>query len=263
MYSYHSTFFTVSQAPSPCFLPNVFGMACRSFLFFSLPHNGKSTFLCCGGGSKPPPYGQSIVGDNISPFSGIHMGMEILFTLLLLVGIVFSLVRQGGEATMASLLSGGTEALELCMKMWGGYMFWMGILEVVRRCGLMDTLSRLLRPLLRPLFPHAGEALPAITMNLSANLLGMGSAATPFGLEAMASMEKHNPRPGHATHEMCALLILNAGCLELLPTGQMTLRQACSSVHPGSIWIPTLLSSACAMAVGIFLCLLLGRREEP
>lgn len=190
------------------------------------------------------------------------MGMEILFTLLLLVGIVFSLFHQGGEATMTSLLSGGTEALELCIKMWGGYMFWMGILEVVRRCGLMEGLSRLLRPLLRPLFPHAGEALPAITMNLTANILGMGSAATPFGLEAMAILDRHNPHPGRATHGMCALLILNAGCLELLPTGQMTLRQACGSAHPGSIWLPTLLSSACTMGMGILLCRALNRGRE-
>lgn len=189
--------------------------------------------------------------------------MDILFTLLLCMGIGFSLFSQGGEATMSSLLSGGTEALELCLKMWGGYMFWMGILEIIRRCGLMENLSRLLSPLVRWVFPHAGEAAPAITMNLTANMLGMGSAATPFGLEAMALLEKHNPRPGRATDEMCALLILNAACLELVPTGQISLRQACGSVRPGSIWLPTLLSSACAMGAGVLLCRLLAGRERP
>lgn len=193
----------------------------------------------------------------------IHFPMDLLFTLLLCGGIGFSLFSQGGEATMASLLSGGTEALELCLKMWGGYMFWMGILEVARRCGLMESLSRLLSPLVRWVFPQAGEAAPAITMNLTANILGMGSAATPFGLEAMALLEQHNPHPGKATNEMCALLILNAACLELVPTGQISLRQACGSVHPGSIWLPTLLSSACAMAVGVALCRLLSRRNSP
>lgn len=188
--------------------------------------------------------------------------MDIFFVLLLGVGIVFSLIRGGGEAAMEALLSGGTEALELCLKLWGGYMFWMGVLEVVRRAGLMEGLSRLVSPLIRPLFPRAGEALPAITMNLTANMLGMGGAATPYGLEAMTLLEKHNPYPGRATHEMCALLILNAACLELIPTGQISLRQAWGSVHPGSIWLPTLLSSVCAMAVGALLCRLLGRREQ-
>ena len=77
----------------------------------------------------------------------------------------------------------------------------------------------------------------------------------------MKLMEQENPVPGTATHEMCALLILNAACLELLPTGQLAMRQAYGSLHPASVWLPTLLSSACATGAAILLCLLLGRKK--
>ena len=189
------------------------------------------------------------------------MGMDILFVGLLLAGNLWTLLTQGGEAAMAALLQGGSEAVTLCLKMWGGYMFWLGLMEVGSRAGLMEGLSRLLAPVIKKLFPRAGKAAPAITMNLAANILGMGNTATPFGLEAMELMEQENPVPGTATHEMCALLILNAACLELLPTGQLAMRQAYGSLHPASVWLPTLLSSACATGAAILLCLLLGRKK--
>lgn len=189
--------------------------------------------------------------------------MDILFPLLLCGGILFSLLRGGGEAVMASLLSGGTEALNLCIRMWGGYMFWMGILEILRRGGLMEGLSRLLSPAVRTLFPSAGEAVPAITLHLAANMLGMGSAAAPFGLEAMEKLEACNPHPGRATREMCTLLMLNAACPELLPTAPMAMRQAWGSLHPESIWLPALLASLCAFSAAVVICLYTNKKVSP
>ena len=101
------------------------------------------------------------------------MGMDILFVGLLLAGILWTLLTQGGEAAMAALLQGGSEAVTLCLKMWGGYMFWLGLMEVGSRAGLMEGLSRHLAPVIRKLFPRAGKAAPAITMNLAANIFNI------------------------------------------------------------------------------------------
>ena len=188
--------------------------------------------------------------------------MNAVFVLMLLAGIAVETVTKGGDAALSSLLNGATEAVTLCISLSGGYLFWMGVLGIVEKSGLMTKISRLLSPVIAFLFPGAGRAAGAIAMNLSANMLGMGNAATPFGIEAMKLLEEDNPQKGTATHDMCALLIINASCLELLPAGQIALRQACGSLSPASIVIPTFLSSAAATAAAVVLCLLL-RREKP
>ncbi len=177
--------------------------------------------------------------------------------MMLAVGIVVMIITKGGDAALNALLSGAGEAVTLCLSMCGAYIFWMGFMGVVKKSGLMDGLSKLLSPAMRFLFPNAGEAAAAISMNISANMLGMGNAATPYGIEAMRLMQKNNPKPNVATYEMCVFLCINASCLELLPSGLIALRQACGSTAPASIVLPTFLSSACATIVAVLCCKLL------
>ena len=129
----------------------------------------------------------------------------------------------------------------------------MGLLNVAERAGLVRALSRLLSPVLRLLFPNAGGAKEAISLNLAANMLGMGNAATPYGLSAMRLLNDANPRPGVATNEMCVLLAVNASCLEVFPATLV------GSADPMAVVLPTLLSSLAATAVAVILCLLLTR----
>ena len=189
-----------------------------------------------------------------SPFlqtRGIGWGMSVLFSVLLVLGLMYGLCTLGGEETVSALLGGGQRAVELCLQMGGGYLFWMGLLEVMEQSGAARGLSRLLSPLVRFCCPHSPRAWEPLALNLSANVLGLSGAATPFALEAMARMNEGNPTPGTATEDMCALVILNAGCLRLLPTGQMALRQAMGSAHPGAVLLPimggTLVSFLCAL----------------
>lgn len=186
--------------------------------------------------------------------------MNLLFSLLLLSGVAVQTVTQGGDAALSSLLSGAEESVQLLLGLAGAYLFWMGLMGVVRRAGLMDALSRALRPAIRFLFPRAGDAAAPISLNLAANMLGMGNAATPFGLEAMRLLQQENARRDTATDEMCTLLCINASCLELLPTTMIALRQAAGSVAPAAIVLPTLLSSACATAAAVVLVRLLTKR---
>lgn len=182
-----------------------------------------------------------------------------MFACMLLIGIVVETVKNGGDAALASLLAGANEAVTLCVSLLGAYMFWMGLMGVMQRCGLMESLSRRLRPVIRFLFPDADRAAAPISLNLAANMLGMGNAATPFGLEAMKLLNENNPRPTVATNAMCTLLAVNASCLELLPTTLIALRQTYGSAAPASVVLPTLLSSACATIAAVILCKVLSK----
>ncbi|MDO4543381.1 MAG: nucleoside recognition domain-containing protein [Clostridia bacterium] len=185
--------------------------------------------------------------------------MNIVFVVMLLIGIIVETVRNGGDAALASLLEGGNEAVTLCITLLGAYMFWMGLMGVMQKSGLMEALSKRLRRAIGFLFPNAGEAAGAISMNLAANMLGMGNAATPFGLTAMRLLDEKNPKKGIATNEMCTLLAVNASCLELLPTTLIALRQAYGSASPAAVVLPTLLSSALATVVAVILCKVLSK----
>ncbi len=182
--------------------------------------------------------------------------MNIVFSILLCGSIVYCLVSGGGEAVLASLLAGADDAVSACIKLCGAYLVWMGLLNVMREAELVDALSRLLRPVLKLLFRDCEAAHEAVSLNLSANMLGMGNAATPYGIEAMRRMQQSNPRPAIATNGMCVLIAINASCLELFPASLVALRQSCGSLRPTAVVLPTILSSLAATAVAVVLCLL-------
>ena len=185
--------------------------------------------------------------------------MNVVILLLLLVGIAASLLQGGGDAVLSALQSGAESAAENLFRISGAYLLWLGLLNVAEKAGLMRGLSRLLSPALGLLFPNAGSAKDAISMNLAANMLGMGNAATPYGLKAMRLLNDTNPRPGVATNEMCVLLAVNASCLELFPATLVGMRTSFGSQDPMAVVLPTLLSSLCATAVAVVLCLVLIR----
>lgn len=180
--------------------------------------------------------------------------MSIVFVGLLLIGVCVQTFTQGGDAVLASLTAGATDAVTLCITLLGAYLFWMGLMGIIREAGLMDSLSSSLRPCIRFLFPNAGDADGPIAMNLAANMLGMGNAATPYGLEAMQKLQSRNPQPEIATNEMCVLLAVNASCLELFPATLIALRQSYQSTAPASVVLPTLLSSLLATVAAVVLC---------
>lgn len=178
--------------------------------------------------------------------------MNVVLLLLLGSGIVAALVA--GSDALALLQSGAAAAVDTVLRMSGVYLLWMGLLNIAERAGVMRALSRALRPALKRLFPDAGRAEEAISMNLAANMLGMGNAATPYGLKAMRLLNESNPRPGVATDAMCVLLCINASCLELYPASLVGLRQSFGSETPYAVVVPTLLSSLLSTVSAVVLC---------
>ena len=188
-------------------------------------------------------------------------GLSVLFALMFAAGTVALLIERGGDATLAAMLSGAGEAVTLCLELAGAYLLFCGLIGVVKRAGGMEALGRRLSGPVRWLFPGAGGAAAAIALTLSANVLGLGNAATPFGLAAMRELEKVNPHPGRATDDMCAFIAINASALQLLPTGVIALRASAGSAAPADIVVPTILATLASTAAAVLLCkLVTGKR---
>lgn len=187
-----------------------------------------------------------------------------------LVGmLIFSVVSAafGGnmEALSAAALSGCGEAVTLVISLTGMLCLWCGLMKIAQQCRLTEAVARLFRPLTRLLFPElppGSPALQAICMNLSANLLGLGNAATPLGLAAMRELQKLNRQKDTASNAMVTFVVLNTASLQLIPTTCAVLRQQAGSAAPMEILPAVWISSVASAAVALTLAHLLrgGRR---
>ena len=158
--------------------------------------------------------------------------MNYIWGFLILCGFGAFALSGDPAASVDAMLSGVSEALELCLALCPSFMLWLGLMNVAREAGLMEKLSRAARPLLKRLMPDSSEAMAPITLNLAANFLGLGSAATPFGIEAMAELQKANRLGNAASDDMCMFIALNSSAVELLPTSVLALRAAAGSTDP-------------------------------
>ena len=158
--------------------------------------------------------------------------MNYIWGFLILCGFGAFALSGDPAASVDAMLCGVSEALELCLALCPSFMLWLGLMNVAREAGLMEKLSRAARPLLKRLMPDSSEAMAPITLNLAANFLGLGSAATPFGIEAMAELQKANRLGNAASDDMCMFIALNSSAVELLPTSVLALRAAAGSTDP-------------------------------
>lgn len=190
----------------------------------------------------------------------IQEKMNILFVILWCLSLVSAVWQHNGAPLGEALLNGGREAISLAVTLAGAMMLWSGIMEIGRRAGLCRWLGRLLRPITRWLFPDVQdeEALEAIHMNISSNLLGLGNAATPYGLTAMQRMAKTAPG-GQASHSMITFAVLNSASLQLIPTTVASLRSAAGAAQPFDILLCVWISSFASVVVGLLACRLCGR----
>ena len=163
------------------------------------------------------------------------------------ISLLYGAATGRAAAVGGAAAQGIRQAVEFCLSVGGMICLWSGVMEVMRRSGLSARLSRLLRPVLRRLFPNASrdeETLVAISANLSANLLGLGNAATPLGIRAARRMAQGCG--GTASHELCLLVVLNSASIQLLPTTVAGVRSALGSADPfdilPAVWTASLLS---------------------
>jgi spore maturation protein A len=169
------------------------------------------------------------------------------------------------EVGTAALESAG-RAVTLSIGLAGVMALWLGLVKVAEEAGLVAAVARLARPLLRRLFPEVPPehpAMGAMVMNVSANVLGLGNAATPFGVKAMQELETLNPHPGTATDAQALFCALNTASVQLIPASVIALRAAAGSRAPGEIVGATILASICGATAAVLAAKLLARVVPP
>ena len=186
------------------------------------------------------------------------MAMTVIWTGMTALSLLCALA-MGNQGELASAaLDGAASAIELGISMAGVLCLWMGVMEVMQRAGLAEKLARLLRPILRRLFPDfAGDrgTMDTIAANVSANLLGLGNAATPLGLEAARRMSRRTP----GVASLCMLVVCNTASIQLIPTTVAAVRMAAGSATPFDILPAVWVTSALSVATGILAAKLLSR----
>ncbi|HPW56169.1 MAG: hypothetical protein KA072_06950 [Thermoanaerobaculaceae bacterium] len=181
---------------------------------------------------------------------------------LMVIALVVGAVNGRLEAVTKAAFDGATTAVDIALGLVGVMALWLGVMKVAERGGLVELLARAIRPLARRLFPGVPAdhpALGAMVMNLAASWLGLGNAATPLGLKAMAELDTLNAHPGTASDAMVTFLALNSSCITLVPATIIGVRVALGSTSPTAILGPTILASATATAVAATAARLLAR----
>ncbi|NJD03199.1 MAG: nucleoside recognition protein [Ruminiclostridium sp.] len=180
--------------------------------------------------------------------------LNYIWAGMLVIGFIFGIINgRISEVTRAAVDSAG-KAIELAIALLGIMCLWTGLMAIAEKSGGIRFISRLFRPLLRILFPGIPRnhpAMGAIVMNLSANFLGLGNAATPLGLKAMNELQKLNPDKSRATDAMCMFLVLNTAAVQLIPSTIIAVRTDAGSANPAEIITAVWIASICATAAGI------------
>lgn len=183
--------------------------------------------------------------------------MNILWSVLVLISIVFSIMHATVADTAVAVFSAAQEAVELTLKMLGMFCFWDGIMEIAQRGGVTDCIQKMLTPLLNLLFPnHKNDdtVKSAIAMNMTANILGLGNAATPLGLEAMRRLKANERCKDTATNDMIRFVVLNTASIRLIPTTIAMLRFEAGSASPMEILPVSAIVSLLSCGVGLLIC---------
>ena len=185
--------------------------------------------------------------------------MNIVFSVLITVSLGLLLLVDP-SLVLPALTDSAGKAVELSLRLLAIYAIWMGVLRVCDACGLSGKLARALHPVIRFLF---GDVPPKtrefLSVNLSANILGMGNAATPAAMNAIRSLDSGK---SVADYPMIMLVVLNATSLQVLPTSVISLRQAYGSLSPSDIILPSFLASTAATVLGVLLVMILCRRSS-
>lgn len=193
----------------------------------------------------------------------------MLFSYIIALMVVFSLVFGALNGTLSALsaaaVAGAKDAVTLCISLCGMICLWSGVMELMRRAGLSEKLSAFLRPVLSKLFPTAAkdpETMDALSTNVSANLLGLGNAATPAGVKAAVGLKRLS-KLDSASNELCLLVVMNTASIQLIPTTVASLRASYGAAAPFDILPAVWLSSILSVTVGILAAKLFQQFSHP
>lgn len=188
--------------------------------------------------------------------------INFIWFFLLIFGIIFGLVTGKGAIISNSVITSTESSVKLIIGLVGMMCLWSGVMKIAQRSGITEKLAKLLKPILKILFKDVSKnenAMGSVLLNLTSNMLGLSNAATPFGIKAMEELQKTNPNKDTATDDMALFLVINAACIQLIPTSVISMRAACGSKNPGVIIIPAILATGIAGVMGIIYCKILEK----
>ncbi len=186
--------------------------------------------------------------------------MKWLFTFMIIISVFCSIITGKPEEFTNSLIENSKSAVDLSISLLGMMCFWSGIMQVAKSSGFTEILSRFFKPITKLLFKNLSkEETDAITMNMSANFLGLGNAATPFGLNAMEKLQKSSLHKDTATDNMITFVVLNTCSIQLIPTTVAVLRQNMGSENPMEILPAVIATSMITAFCALFVTKLCNR----
>lgn len=192
------------------------------------------------------------------------MAMSYIWAAMAAASILFGAAQGTLPDVTAAMLEGAQNGVQLCISLAGTLCLWSGLACVMERCGLSASLAKLLQPLLRRLFPQASadeEAAACLCGNLTANLLGLGNAATPLGIRAVKRMHALSGGP-EASDEMCRLIVMNTASVQLIPATVAACRAALGAAQPFAILPAVWVTSALSVSAGLLAAWLFGRLRQ-
>lgn len=180
--------------------------------------------------------------------------MNVLWGLMILIGLVFSIINGNITEMTNSVISAGKDTVDIALTMFAIVPIWCGMMKIAEKAGLLDGLTRLMHPAIGKLFPELQPKSPAlkhITTNIAANIFGLGWAATPSGIAAMQSLSELNGHKKTASRSMCMFMVINMSSVQLITVNIIAYRTQFNSVAPADVILPGIVATAFSTAVGI------------
>ncbi len=189
--------------------------------------------------------------------------LNIIWPIFIIIAIIYAFFTGNIENLSNGIFDSAKSAVELTLTFFGTICLWNGIMEIAKRTSLMKKLTKILQPLINFLFPDLNnnkQAKEEISMNMTANLLGLGNAATPLGLKAMKTMQKENMKKDTLTNAMAMFIVINTASLQIIPTNVIAIRSSLGSQSPSGIILQVWIATIVAAIVGITATKILMKR---
>jgi len=190
--------------------------------------------------------------------------LNIIWPIFIIASFIYAIFTGKANEVNAGIFESASEAVQLTITLLGTVCLWNGIMEIVKNTSLIKKLSIMLSPFIKLLFPELKnneKAKEEISMNMIANILGLGNAATPLGLKAMNSMQKENKKKDTLSNSMAMLIVLNTASLQLIPTNVIAIRTSLNSNNPTGIIFQVWIATIVAAIVGIIATKIIIRKE--
>jgi len=188
--------------------------------------------------------------------------MNYIFIFLILISFICAIINGKMDVVVSEIFASSKLAVEIALSLIGIMGFWLGIVNIAKKSGLMETLSKLIKKPLLFIFPETKdnpEAMSNIALNISANALGLSNAATPFGIKAMENMQEKNENKTHATNAMCTFLAINTAGFQIVPATVLAILAANGMENPTQIILPTLICTTIAFISALIFSKILER----